>query len=91
MRLLSLEIGFYWRLWKHDRTPRAARWALAIAILYALSPIDIIPDWIPLAGLLDDAVIVPVLFWVALRLVPEPVIAECRRPAPAAGHERKRV
>ena len=45
------------------------------------SPIDLIPDAIPVIGHLDDLVIVPALAWLAIRLVPNAVIAECRRRA----------
>jgi uncharacterized membrane protein YkvA (DUF1232 family) len=51
---------------------------LGSAIAYAVSPIDLIPDFIPVVGHLDDVIIVPTLIWIALRLVPKDVIAECR-------------
>lgn len=48
---------------------------------YALSPIDLIPDFIPVLGLLDDLLLVPLGLWLAIRLVPEEVMAECRKRA----------
>jgi uncharacterized membrane protein YkvA (DUF1232 family) len=48
---------------------------------YALSPIDLIPDFIPLIGYLDDLIIVPAGIWLALRLIPPPVMAELRAEA----------
>lgn len=51
---------------------------LGAAIGYALLPLDLIPDWIPVVGQLDDFVIVPVLIRIALRLTPAEVIRECR-------------
>lgn len=72
------EIGVYRLLLKHPRTPRMSRVALAAAVAYAVSPIDIIPDFIPVIGYLDDALILPLLVWFALRLIPADVVAECR-------------
>jgi uncharacterized membrane protein YkvA (DUF1232 family) len=63
---------------RHPRTPRHAKVLLGAALAYALSPVDLIPDWIPVVGYLDDAVIVPGLVWLAMRSVPREVYAECR-------------
>ncbi len=79
LRSLRGELDFYRRLLRHPRTPRAARCLLGAAIGYAISPVDLIPDWIPVVGYLDDLLIVPALVFVALRLIPKEVIAECRR------------
>jgi uncharacterized membrane protein YkvA (DUF1232 family) len=54
--------------------------AAAVAA-YALSPIDLIPDFIPVLGLLDDLILVPAGIWLALRLIPPPLMAEYRRQA----------
>lgn len=78
---LRRELGYYRRVLKHPRTPRASRWLLAAAIAYALSPIDLIPDWLPVIGHLDDVVVVPALLYLAMRLVPEGVREECRQDA----------
>lgn len=51
---------------------------------YALSPIDLIPDFIPVLGYLDDLIIVPFGIWLALRLIPPEIIAEHRATAAAA-------
>lgn len=67
---------------------RRAAWparAVALAVAaYALSPIDLIPDVIPLLGYLDDLLLVPAGIWLALRLTPPAVLADCRARAEAA-------
>ena len=69
---------------RDPRTPRAARFiAIAVAI-YALSPIDLIPDFIPVLGQLDDLLIVPLGIWLTLKLIPAEVMAEHRRAADEA-------
>ena len=71
-------------LWIAGRDPRLS-WApklLAAAVAaYALSPIDLIPDFIPILGLLDDLLIVPTGIWLAIRLIPAPLLAEFREKA----------
>lgn len=66
------------------RTPWYAKLLTAAVVAYALSPIDLIPDFIPILGYLDDVVIVPLGLSLALRLVPAPVMAECRARAAVA-------
>ena len=62
-----------WKLFKHPRTPRAAKWVAFAVIAYAVSPIDLIPDFIPVLGLLDDLIIVPLGIALAVRLTPRPL------------------
>jgi uncharacterized membrane protein YkvA (DUF1232 family) len=68
---------------RDPRTPLAARLVAAAVVAYALSPIDLIPDFIPVLGLLDDALILPLGIALALRLVPAPVLADARAKAQA--------
>jgi len=63
---------------KHPKTPIIPKFLAVIAIGYALSPIDLIPDFIPVIGLLDDVIIVPALIAVIVKLIPAEVFAECR-------------
>lgn len=68
------------------RDPRVPWYAKAVAAsvaVYALSPIDLIPDVIPILGYLDDLVLVPLGIWVAIRLIPPPLLAEHRHAAMA--------
>lgn len=80
-RRFKRKIGVYQHVLKDDRTPRIARWLLGIAVVYVLSPIDLIPDFVPVMGQLDDLLVVPLLVWFALRLVPREVLAEHRKAA----------
>lgn len=83
------ELRLYRQVLAHERTPRIARVCLAAAIAYAVSPVDLIPDWIPALGYLDDLIVVPGLVWLGLRFVPDHVIAECRRRIAADGGEER--
>ncbi len=69
------------------RDPRVPWYAKALAVCvvaYALSPIDLIPDFIPVLGYLDDLVLVPLGIALVLRLIPRDVLAECRQRAQEA-------
>ncbi len=73
-------------LWLAARDPRVGNGAKLLAALfaaYALSPIDLIPDFIPVLGLLDDLLLVPAGIWLALRLIDPALIAELRERAEA--------
>ncbi|ARN18921.1 YkvA family protein [Piscinibacter gummiphilus] len=77
-----------WFAARHPDTPRVAKILCAVAVAYALSPIDLIPDFIPVLGYVDDVLLLPALMWLALRLLPPPVLADCRRQAEAWLAER---
>lgn len=65
--------------YKDVRTPFAAKFLIAITVGYLLSPIDLIPDFIPVLGMLDDLVIVPLLISLSLKLIPPIVLAEAKQ------------
>jgi uncharacterized membrane protein YkvA (DUF1232 family) len=68
---------------RDPRTPWYAKALAAAVVTYALSPIDLIPDFIPVLGYLDDLVLIPLGLLLATRLVAEPVMADCRERAVA--------
>ena len=70
--------------YRDPRTPFTAKVWTALVVGYALSPIDLIPDMIPVLGYLDDLLLIPLGIWVALRLIPDDVLADAR--AHAAQH-----
>lgn len=78
---LKREIKVYRLVLKDPRTPRIAKWLLGLAVGYFLLPFDLIPDFIPVIGHLDDAVVVPLLVLIALKMIPKEVIEECRAEA----------
>jgi len=63
---------------KHHRTPWYAKAIIVLVVSYALSPIDLIPDFIPVLGYLDDLILVPAGIALAIKLIPDDVISECR-------------
>jgi uncharacterized membrane protein YkvA (DUF1232 family) len=83
-RGIKRDVHAVWLAARHPATPWHAK-ALALAVAaYALSPIDLIPDFIPVLGYLDDLLIVPLGILAVTRLVPPDVLAECRTAADAA-------
>ena len=66
---------------RDPRTPWYAKLLAGMVVAYALSPIDLIPDFIPVLGYLDDVILVPIGIWLALRLVPQEALADARRRA----------
>jgi uncharacterized membrane protein YkvA (DUF1232 family) len=69
---------------RHPDTPWYAKLFVAGVVAYALSPIDLIPDFVPVLGYLDDLVLVPLGIAVAIRMIPPRVLAECRGRAQTA-------
>jgi uncharacterized membrane protein YkvA (DUF1232 family) len=70
-----------WFAGKSPRTPWYAKALGGFVVAYALSPIDLIPDFIPVLGYVDDVLLLPVLIWLTVKLLPEDVLHDCRRQA----------
>ncbi len=86
-RALKAETWVLYLAARHPGTPWYAKLLVAAIVAYAFSPIDLIPDFIPVLGLLDDLVLVPLGILLAIRLVPPAVLAECR----ARAQERRKL
>lgn len=82
---LKREVELYRLVLKHPQTPWAAKFFLGLAIGYLLLPFDLIPDFIPVLGQLDDVVIIPLLIYLALLMIPPRIILQCREQVAASG------
>jgi uncharacterized membrane protein YkvA (DUF1232 family) len=88
-RALKRDVMTLWFALKHPDTPWYARALAAVITAYALSPVDLIPDFIPVLGYLDDLIIVPAGVWLLLRIVPEQVLADSRAQSEQWFREQK--
>jgi uncharacterized membrane protein YkvA (DUF1232 family) len=86
---LKTEIVTLYLASKHPRTPWYAKVLAALIIGYALSPIDLIPDFIPVAGYLDDLIIIPAGIALLIKIIPRDVLEECRAKAQSDVLNRK--
>jgi uncharacterized membrane protein YkvA (DUF1232 family) len=78
---LKRDVLALWHCVRDPRTPFVSRLIAACVAAYALSPIDLIPDFIPVIGYLDDLLLLPLGIWLAIRYVPPEVLADCRQKA----------
>lgn len=81
---LKTRLRVYRLIFRDKRTPLASKLLLGAAIGYTLMPFDIIPDFIPVVGHIDDLIIVPLLLALAMRLIPEDVKRDCQLAAERA-------
>jgi uncharacterized membrane protein YkvA (DUF1232 family) len=88
-RELKAQVMTLWFSRSHPDTPMGAKLLAALVVAYALSPIDLIPDFIPLLGYLDELIILPAGIYLTLRLIPPHVQAEARLKADAWFAERR--
>jgi uncharacterized membrane protein YkvA (DUF1232 family) len=84
VRQLKRETYALYLAYRDPRVPWYAKLLAACVVAYAFSPIDLIPDFIPVLGYLDDLVLVPLGIALSLKLIPPQVMAECRARAAAA-------
>ena len=82
-RGLKRDIVTLWFAYRHPQMPLAAKIAAILIVAYAFSPIDLIPDFIPVLGFLDEVILLPGFIWLTLKLMPENVVVESRNAAQA--------
>lgn len=82
-RRLKVEVHTLWLVFRHRETPWLVKAVLILLLAYLASPVDLIPDVIPVLGMLDDLVVAAVALWLAYRLTPAHVMEECRVRAQA--------
>lgn len=70
-----------WFACRHPGTPVLAKALCVFVVAYALSPIDLVPDFMPVLGYVDDVLLLPGLIWLAVKLMPDHVLADCRTQA----------
>lgn len=90
-RALKVETYALYLAYRDPRVPWHARLCAACVVGYAFSPIDLIPDFVPVLGYLDDLILVPLGIALALRLIPPAVLQECREQARAVMNQGKPV
>lgn len=78
---LKMDVPALFLALKNGRTPLIAKIFAGLTVAYALSPIDLIPDFIPVLGYLDDLIILPMLVALTVRFIPPDLLDECRRQA----------
>ena len=91
VRALKRDVYALYLAYRDPRTPWAARIVAACVVAYALSPIDLIPDFVPVLGTLDDLILVPLGLLLAIRLIPPEVMADCRARADTLAESGKPV
>jgi uncharacterized membrane protein YkvA (DUF1232 family) len=88
-RELKIQVHALLLAYRDPRTPWYAKVLAALVVAYALSPVDLIPDFIPVLGLLDDLLLVPLGIALAVRLIPMEVLADCRARARQADSQAR--
>ncbi len=86
---LKREVYAIYLAYKDPRVPRYAKLLAACVVAYAFSPIDLIPDFIPVLGYLDDLILVPLGIYFVLKMIPDEVMSECREKARAQSDQKR--
>jgi uncharacterized membrane protein YkvA (DUF1232 family) len=87
-RRVKRDAMMLWFARSHPATPWYAKAMGAFVVAYALSPIDLIPDFIPVLGYVDDVVLLPILIWLTVRMLPPEALADSRQKAEQWMEER---
>lgn len=90
-RRIKRNVVALWLAARDPRVPMAAKVVAAIVAAYALSPIDLIPDFIPILGYLDDVILVPLGIALAVRMIPAPLMEDLRERATLVDKPRSTV
>ena len=78
---INQKIGAMFIAMKRNDTPLYAKITAGLCVYYVLSPLDLVPDFIPVLGAVDDFLVLPFLMWLAVKLMPEDIMAECEAEA----------
>jgi uncharacterized membrane protein YkvA (DUF1232 family) len=89
VRRLKRNLLALWFAYRHPDTPFPAKVLAVLVAGYAFSPIDLIPDFLPLVGYLDEFILLPGAIYLAFRLIPKPVLEECQGRADRFLHEHR--
>jgi uncharacterized membrane protein YkvA (DUF1232 family) len=88
---LKRDIGALYYACKHEKTPLLVKLLALVVVGYALSPIDLIPDFIPILGYLDDVILLPLGIYIVVKLLPDEILVECREKAEKRFSEDKKA
>jgi uncharacterized membrane protein YkvA (DUF1232 family) len=78
---ITQNLSILYIAYKRKDVPVIAKIIVIIAIVYALSPLDLIPDFIPVLGYLDDLIILPLLIYLSMKIIPKNILEECKEGA----------
>lgn len=80
-----------WKLFRDRETPKISKALLVVALVYILSPIDILPDFVPFAGFVDEVIIIPLLIFIATYFIPKDIKDKYRKKAATKIHKEDEV